>query len=240
MSFSAVGRITGLSVHRVMAICHCYVERAVNLADHSEVKRLAIDETSRAKYRRWRGVRRHEVSCSVNRTIDGSVRASRPESKRLRSQVPRCRACPSETGPTEAGHFAAISLNSAMGSASHIRAYSMNSQTDSVRSPLSTRCAKFIERFSAADTSRPESPAVSRACFSAAIMARWQRVFLCFKALQRLTCVGRYEYSNILNVTKYGTDTARAGTEHKTALWQRAHRKPTCWTSQTGCERLKR
>lgn len=49
MSFSAVGRITGLSVHRVMAICHCYVERAVNLADHREVKRLAIDETSRAK-----------------------------------------------------------------------------------------------------------------------------------------------------------------------------------------------
>jgi transposase len=49
MSFSAVGRITGLSVHRVMTICHCYVEQAVSLADHSEVKRLAIDETSRAK-----------------------------------------------------------------------------------------------------------------------------------------------------------------------------------------------
>lgn len=32
-----------------MAICHCYVEQAVSLADHSEVKRLAIDETSRAK-----------------------------------------------------------------------------------------------------------------------------------------------------------------------------------------------
>jgi hypothetical protein len=42
MSFSAVGRITGLSVHRVMAICHRYVEHAVSLADHSEVKRVAI------------------------------------------------------------------------------------------------------------------------------------------------------------------------------------------------------
>ena len=49
MSFSAVARITGLSVHRVMAICHCYVEQAVSMADHSAVKRLAIDETSRAK-----------------------------------------------------------------------------------------------------------------------------------------------------------------------------------------------
>lgn len=49
MSFSAVARVTGLSVHRVMAICHSYVEQAVSLADHSEVKRLAIDETSRAK-----------------------------------------------------------------------------------------------------------------------------------------------------------------------------------------------
>jgi transposase len=49
VSFSAVGRITALSVHRVMAICHRYVEHAVSLADHSEVKRVAIDETSRAK-----------------------------------------------------------------------------------------------------------------------------------------------------------------------------------------------
>ena len=49
MSFSAVARITGLSVHRVMAICHRYVEEAVSMADYSEVRRLAIDETSRAK-----------------------------------------------------------------------------------------------------------------------------------------------------------------------------------------------
>jgi len=49
MSFSAVARITGLSVHRVMAICHRYVDEAVSMADYSEVRRLAIDETSRAK-----------------------------------------------------------------------------------------------------------------------------------------------------------------------------------------------
>jgi transposase len=49
MSFSAVARIAGLSVHRVMAICHRYVDEAVGAADYSAVTRLAIDETSRAK-----------------------------------------------------------------------------------------------------------------------------------------------------------------------------------------------
>lgn len=49
MSFSAVARLTGLSFHRVLAICNRYVEAAVSRADHSEVKRLAIDETSRSK-----------------------------------------------------------------------------------------------------------------------------------------------------------------------------------------------
>jgi transposase len=49
MTFRGVSRITGLSVHRVMAICERYVDEAVSLSDHSEVKRLAMDETSKAK-----------------------------------------------------------------------------------------------------------------------------------------------------------------------------------------------
>lgn len=49
MSFSGVARITGVSVHRVMALCERYVSAAVAAADFSEVRRLAIDETSRAK-----------------------------------------------------------------------------------------------------------------------------------------------------------------------------------------------
>lgn len=49
MTFRGVSRITGLSVHRVMAICEKYVDEAVSLADYSEVRRLAIDETSKAK-----------------------------------------------------------------------------------------------------------------------------------------------------------------------------------------------
>lgn len=49
MTFSGVARITGLSVHRVMAVCDRYVNTVVSAANFSEVRRLAIDETSRAK-----------------------------------------------------------------------------------------------------------------------------------------------------------------------------------------------
>jgi transposase len=49
MTFSGVARVSGLSKHRVMSICERYVDTAVAAADFSEVRRLAIDETSRAK-----------------------------------------------------------------------------------------------------------------------------------------------------------------------------------------------
>jgi transposase len=49
MSFSAVARIVGESVHRVMAVSEHYVELALAAADFSQVKALAIDETSRAR-----------------------------------------------------------------------------------------------------------------------------------------------------------------------------------------------
>lgn len=49
MPFSGVSRITGESIHRVMAVCHRYVGATVAAADLSEVRQLAIDETSRAK-----------------------------------------------------------------------------------------------------------------------------------------------------------------------------------------------
>jgi transposase len=49
MPFSGVARITGVSVHRVMALAERYVNAAVAATDLSEVRRLAIDETSRAK-----------------------------------------------------------------------------------------------------------------------------------------------------------------------------------------------
>lgn len=49
MTFSAVGRLVGLSIHRVMAICMSYVEGALATADFSEVRALAIDETSKAR-----------------------------------------------------------------------------------------------------------------------------------------------------------------------------------------------
>jgi transposase len=49
MTFRGVSRVTGLSVHRVMAICERYVDAAVAAADYSEVRQLAVDETSKAK-----------------------------------------------------------------------------------------------------------------------------------------------------------------------------------------------
>lgn len=49
MSFAAVARIVGVSAHRVLAICKRYVALSLQNADLSEVKSLAIDETSRAR-----------------------------------------------------------------------------------------------------------------------------------------------------------------------------------------------
>lgn len=49
MTFRGVLRVTGLSVHRVIAICERYVDTAVAGADYSEVRRLAVDETPKAK-----------------------------------------------------------------------------------------------------------------------------------------------------------------------------------------------
>lgn len=49
MPFAAVARIVGESAHRVTAVCERYVDLALAEADFSDVKSLAIDETSRAK-----------------------------------------------------------------------------------------------------------------------------------------------------------------------------------------------
>lgn len=49
MPFTAVARIVGESVHRVMHVCQRYVELALAAADFSAVNALAIDETSRAR-----------------------------------------------------------------------------------------------------------------------------------------------------------------------------------------------
>jgi len=46
MSFAAVAKLTGVSWHRVHAICRRYVDLAVAEADLSTVTAVAIDETS--------------------------------------------------------------------------------------------------------------------------------------------------------------------------------------------------
>ncbi len=49
MTFSGVSRLAGISVYRAMAICRKYVDESVSEADYSEVRRLAIDETSKER-----------------------------------------------------------------------------------------------------------------------------------------------------------------------------------------------
>jgi transposase len=49
MTFAAVSRLVGLSWHQVVAICKRYVDLGLEQADFSGVKRLAADETSKAK-----------------------------------------------------------------------------------------------------------------------------------------------------------------------------------------------
>jgi transposase len=49
MTFAAVARLVGLSWHQVTAICKRYVDLGLEQADFSEVKRLAADETSKAR-----------------------------------------------------------------------------------------------------------------------------------------------------------------------------------------------
>jgi transposase len=49
MTFTAVAGLFNISVHRVMEICRRYVDEAVEQSDFSEVKGVAIDETSRAR-----------------------------------------------------------------------------------------------------------------------------------------------------------------------------------------------
>jgi hypothetical protein len=49
MTFTGVAWITGLSVHRVMSLCERYVNEAVSAQSLAEVRRVAIDETSKAK-----------------------------------------------------------------------------------------------------------------------------------------------------------------------------------------------
>jgi transposase len=49
MPFAAVARIAGESAYRVAELCRRYVELALVQADFSDVKALAIDETSRAR-----------------------------------------------------------------------------------------------------------------------------------------------------------------------------------------------
>jgi transposase len=49
MTFAAAARLVGASQHRGAAICQRYVQLALAQADYSQVRELAIDETSRAR-----------------------------------------------------------------------------------------------------------------------------------------------------------------------------------------------
>ena len=63
MPFAAVARIAGISAYRVLAICRRYVTLALEAADLSAVKALAIDETSRARGHDYEPI--HKPACVV-------------------------------------------------------------------------------------------------------------------------------------------------------------------------------
>ena len=50
MPFRGVARLVNLSPYQTQAICRVYVDLAVAQADYGEVRQLAIDETSRARW----------------------------------------------------------------------------------------------------------------------------------------------------------------------------------------------
>lgn len=92
MPFAAAARLTGLSWHKVAAICGRYVELALEQADFSDVDALAIDETSRAKghdyvtvaadarKRRVVGVEEGRDANAVKRFVEGfSLRGGKPD-----------------------------------------------------------------------------------------------------------------------------------------------------------------
>lgn len=49
MTFSGVAKLTGISMYRAMAMRKKYVDEVVSEADYAEVRRLAIDETSKER-----------------------------------------------------------------------------------------------------------------------------------------------------------------------------------------------
>lgn len=49
MTFTAVSRLVGISWYKVVAICKRYVELGLEQSDFSEIKHLAVDETSKAR-----------------------------------------------------------------------------------------------------------------------------------------------------------------------------------------------
>lgn len=76
MTFTGAARIAGLSVHRVMTLCERYVNEAVSTADFSEVRRLAIDETSKAKRHEYVTLFADEAARKVIFVADGNEAAT--------------------------------------------------------------------------------------------------------------------------------------------------------------------
>lgn len=71
MPFAAVARIAGISAYRVLAICRRYVTLALEAADLSPVKALAIDETSRARGHDYITLAAHAIERRVLAVAEG-------------------------------------------------------------------------------------------------------------------------------------------------------------------------
>jgi transposase len=97
MPFAAVARLVGESVHRVMAVCERYVELARAAADFSQVKALAVDETSRARGHDYITLAADAAERRVLFVTEGRD-AKTIEPPGGRSAGPRLRACADRVG----------------------------------------------------------------------------------------------------------------------------------------------
>lgn len=92
MPFAAVARLAGVSPYRVQELCERYVELALAQADYSDVKGLAIDETSRRRGQNYITLAADSVKRTVLFVTEGHDASS---IKALASHL-RAHACPPE------------------------------------------------------------------------------------------------------------------------------------------------
>ena len=166
MPFTAVARIVGESVHRVMQVCRRYVELALESADFSEVKALAIDETSRARGHDYITLAADAVQRRVLFVTEGR------EAKTIKALAGELQAHGCAPGQIE-------SVSSAASSPSEMRPSQWMFSASALTDPVLKMCEPDI----------PPTAILNPALPSRSAMPRMRSTFLCGAALPIMTMV---------------------------------------------------